>query len=67
VGVIVRELTALEIEQFDFSGRIPEMNMPSLRREAAAKTPTRKFKLKAKVSAKRPSKRRPQIGMARTA
>ena len=66
----MRELTTLEIEQFDFTGRIPELNMPTYRNNVAtaAKTSGRKHSLKANPFAKRPhKKRRPQLGMARTA
>ena len=63
----MRELTALEIDQFDFTGRVPELNVVGYRNEAAAKMPVRKFNLKSQISAKRPVKRRGKIGIAQTA
>ena len=32
----MRELTALEIEQFDFTGQVPEMNTPAYRNQGTA-------------------------------
>ena len=61
----MRELTALEIERFDFTGLVPDMNMPALRNSAAA--PAKKSHRKHSFIAKHPhKKRRPQIGVART-
>jgi len=67
VGVIVRELTALEIEQFDFSGRIPNLNMPASRTEnrASAKHPKRLYSVNPRSLAKLPRrKQRARIGAA---
>ena len=60
----MRELTALEIDQLDFSGLVPDMNMPALRNSAtaSAKKSRNKYSLKANPFAKRP-----QLGIARTA
>lgn len=66
----MRELTALEIDQLDFSGRVPEMNMPGLRQDSrtAAKNPMRSYALKTRRLPKFPSrKRHARIGEAQTA
>ena len=70
VGNVMRELTALEIERFDFTGHIPDMNMPVRRQSASApaKKQQSKYSLKTNPFAKRGhKKRRPQIATARTA
>ena len=58
----MRELTALEIEQFDFTGRVPELNVASPRAQAvmSAKKAQRQVKLNM-----RPAKtRRLRVGVA---
>ena len=60
-GYIMRELTALEIDRFDFTGHIPELNMPTHGNKSAAPAKAqRRVKLRRKMRA-------PKIGLARTA
>jgi len=75
VGCIMRELTALEIDQLDFSGRIPEVRHPEFRNNAkkAASGQTqnngRKIqsrKIKSLTNLGR-NKKRPKIGIFQTA
>jgi len=66
----MRELTALEIDQFDFSGGIPELKKPALRREgrAAAKNQQHANAIKTRAWAKLPRrKHRERIGVAQPA
>jgi len=66
----MRELTAIEIDQLDFSGRIPDMNMPTRRQDsrASAKHTNRSYALKTRPFAKIRNRKRPaRIGMAQTA
>jgi hypothetical protein len=49
----MRELTATEIEQFDFSGRIPDLKTQGIRRQASASVtaarPKHNLKLRARA------------------
>jgi hypothetical protein len=70
VGCIMRELTALEIDQLDFSGRVPDLNMPAARQQscASAKNQRNAKAVKMRALAKLPRrKQRGRIGVAQPA
>ncbi len=56
----MRELTTLEIERLDFTGLVPDMNMPERRniRTTTAKKTKAKYSLKVQASVKRLNKKR---------
>ena len=54
----MRELTALEIEQFDFTGRVPELNLRDFQNPVRASSKQQAQNLKARTLAKFPRKKR---------
>jgi len=67
VGNVMRELTQAEIEQFDFTGQIPDLHLPSQgTRKTVSITASSPQRINTPVK-HRPKKRRFQLGGARTA
>jgi len=58
--MIMRELTALEIDQFEFSGRIPPLQHPEFKPKirTAMKQPKTGFKISPKLSRRKQRGRR---------
>ena len=61
----MRELTALEIDQFDFTGRVPELNLRDFHNPVRASSKQQAQNLKTRALAKLPrKKRRAMVGAA---
>jgi len=70
VGCIMRELTALEIDQLDFSGRIPEVRHPEFRNNAKKAASGQKLNHSRRIQSLanlQRNKKRPKIGIFQTA